>query len=282
MREKSQLSWKEAREEATRLRTSAGSDDEDEDVEEHAQNGHHTPHTHEYGDTLPVSNIDDVHVSLPPEPQPPPPEPVRHLEVTNGPTISTSTITTNSSSHGSVENVNRSARQPTAKADDNNSGSLSSVSLEQRDSPSMAREGGPRPPDSTSAVATARAGSPGQGTPQAPRTPPQTLAAGDYQGGTLSDLKKQRQQKLQDSLRFKDTSAVNKEIQSYNANHAENRSNGRTDAPDSSLSNGRNVSRHNDSVMFGSNTGDPPRKKFTATSEIVGGADSNTSCCTIL
>ena len=44
MREKSQLSWKEAREEATRLRGSTGSDYEDED-DEQVHNGHHTPGT---------------------------------------------------------------------------------------------------------------------------------------------------------------------------------------------------------------------------------------------
>ena len=241
----------------------------------------------EDSDGLPVSNIDDVQLSLPPDPRPS--THTKPTDALNGPLAAPPTSSTHKSSHTSLDKVPAPTHKGAQRGDSSGSvsmnGSHSSSSLPQgsaqiaetKESPRSNYRGGARTPEGTP-VANHPSGPPHSG--PTVQTPVPVGGAnlgmgGAYPMGTLSDLKKQRQQKLQDSLRFKDSSSINKEIQNYNANHAEdNKSNGRTDISDSSLSNGRNASIQSDTVMFGSNTGDPPRKKFTATSEIVGGSES--------
>ena len=96
-------------------------------------------------------------------------------------------------------------------------------------------------------------------------------------GGTLSDLKRQRsqmlQEKLSNSLRFKDTDQLNAQLQQLQLEHDEAQArNGRT-------SNGSDASRvHTDAVGGGS--GSARRYKFTQ-STVVGESDDSGGCCVV-
>ena len=107
------------------------------------------------------------------------------------------------------------------------------------------------------------------------------------QPGTLSDLKKKRAQELRDSMRFKEAQIVKQKIQSYNQNYnnpMQNATNGGGSNVASPQSNGQNGTvssrRGSDASYYGGV--DPPKHKFTAsTQEIVGGSDNKTGCCVV-
>jgi hypothetical protein len=256
MREKSAISWKEAREEAQRLRETAGNTEEEEEEGVDGSrnkvpltNGVSTaPHsfhaflqmasvqTSDTSDAIPATNIDDVHLSADDDPPPPPPT------------------------------VHQPAPQPTSTSDSNMNqvASPSSNQLPPQESPAE-----PPPIDNVPA------------TPKAPLTPSvQSLASSVSSSrapesnerknstgsmappsGTLADLKKQRAQRLQDALRSRDGSLS--ESPAY--------------TPTSSGSNGHAVEMNGIQAPY-----EPPIHKYTTKSEIVGGNSSDTSCCVIL
>ena len=97
-------------------------------------------------------------------------------------------------------------------------------------------------------------------------------------GGTLSDLKRQRsqllQEKLSNSLRFKDTEQLNAQLEQLQREHDETQArNGRT----SNASDGSHV--RGDAVSGGRSSG---KKRYTFTqAEVVGETDDNGGCCVV-
>ena len=97
--------------------------------------------------------------------------------------------------------------------------------------------------------------------------------------GTLADLKKQRAQRAQDNMRFRDTASMNSQNDDYSHSN-------QSDSENNIVTNGQNKGGHNG--IQHKNTyyvaGEMPKRKFTASqTEIIGGAeDTKTSCCTIL
>ena len=107
-------------------------------------------------------------------------------------------------------------------------------------------------------------------------------SVGAPRGSTLADLKKQRAQKLQDSLRFHDTKLLNEQISNHNSLLPVE---GSTVSNGDEKSNGHNGSLRNsiNSNLSGEMT-EPQKHRFTArATEIVGDDNRNdNSCCTIL
>ena len=110
--------------------------------------------------------------------------------------------------------------------------------------------------------------------------------------GTLSDLKKQRAQALQErlhnSLRFKDTEQLNEQLQNHNSDSRsrsqslEQKQNGAS--PQNSIERnggGQMQRRNNNNVQSSSSSGDSSRRKYKFTDTTVVGDDSDTSCCTV-
>ena len=125
-----------------------------------------------------------------------------------------------------------------------------------------------------------------QGTPHV-GSPPQ---------GTLSDLKKQRAQKLQEkmheSLKFKDRDGLNQEVSNHNANYksaepmAANKPVAQAHQPPPSQQQFTNG--HNGKVPASNNNAYPVRSgesvkryKFSDTTSVLGDDDTQTSCCVV-
>ena len=100
---------------------------------------------------------------------------------------------------------------------------------------------------------------------------------------TLSDLKKQRAQALQErlsnSLRFKDTDSLNEQVRRHNDDSVERTQNGRGGSSSSAPveSNGQVQARNNNYMRT---SGGSHKYKFSDTT-VVGEQDSQTGCCTV-
>ena len=108
------------------------------------------------------------------------------------------------------------------------------------------------------------------------------IGSGAPRGSTLADLKRQRAQKLHDSLRFHDTKLLNEQINSHNSMLVDGTSIGHSDEKTNGHNNGSLRNSVNSNL---SESGPEPQKhRFTSrASEIIGDdVQNDNACCTIL
>ena len=108
------------------------------------------------------------------------------------------------------------------------------------------------------------------------------VGSGAPRGSTLADLKRQRAQKLQDSLRFRDTKLLNEQINSHNSMLVD----GTTVSHSDEKTNGHNNGSLRNSINsnLSESAPEPQKHRFTArASEIIGDdVQNDNACCTIL
>ena len=96
--------------------------------------------------------------------------------------------------------------------------------------------------------------------------------------GTLADLKKQRAQQFQNSLRYRDTKNLQQKMDDVNGKEGQVGTNGQANSV------GNNHTNANNNLYYSQIPTDPPIHRFTAnsTTEIIGGDDGKQRCCCVM